>query len=273
MNSNFDNNNINYNHLDDAINLIQEDDPSIFWNYTKYLDINELKSIKLLKAVLITGNLEFIKNFLKRYHPEKIVVEDELFECLISYCYPRVVKLFEHHIKLIRLESVEQVARTISMRLYIVNNYASFKSYSVYPFKNFKILLNHVNHYNIINNIISNLEKNHSLSVSEMEYFKSYLSKNVLIHVGVLKLLINNNTKCYISGRDYYEYLTNFYDSKDIYYVQSIQSQSKELQDKIKEDTELIIKHSDKNNADKFQTEFEACLKQHNITYILMNYD
>jgi hypothetical protein len=252
------------NYIENAIHLILEDDPSIFWAYSKYLTFNELTSQKLLKAVLISGNLEFISKFINHYHPEKIVVEDDLFECLLCYCFPRAVRLFKKYIHSVILKNAEGVATDISYVLFRLSN-QNISRDNVSIFKNIRILQDYTNHYNIINMIIQNIDKNHK---SCLESYKKYLSKNLLVHVGLLK-----KNLCYVNCKDYYNYLLNFHQSRNIYESFEMQSYTKnntnnELRLKIDTDIKFIMDNSLVNN--KKITEFKNSIKRHNVVFKML---
>ena len=257
------------NYLENSIHLILEDDPSIFWAYSKYLNYNELCSQKLLKAVLISGNLEFISEFINRYHPTKIVVEDDLFECLLCYCFPRAVRLFKKHIHSVILKNSEQVATDISFVLFRLSNQDISRD-NISIFKNMRLLQDYTNHYNIINTIIQNIDKNHKAGV---ESYKKYLSKNLLVHVGLLK-----KNLCYVNCEDYYNYLLNFHKSRDIYEsfendsksnnLTDITNINKELRLKIDMDLKFITEYSVTKN--KKLDEFKNNIKRHNVVFKML---
>jgi hypothetical protein len=250
------------NYLENAIHLIIEDDPCIFWSYTKYLNYNELTSITLLKAVLISGNIEFISKFIGRYHPAKVIVEDDLFECLISYCYPRVVRFFKNHINSVILKYPLEVATNLSFVLFRLFN-APISRDNVSAFKNIRILQDSINHNNIINAIIQNIDKNHK--GNDVKSYKKYLSKNLLVHVGLLK-----KNLCYVKCDDYYNYLLNFHKSRDIYESYEIEDRKSlnDLRKKIDEDLKFIMDFSEEKNKNK--EEFENNIKRHNIVFKML---
>lgn len=268
------------NYLENSIHLILEDDPCIFWAYSKYLNYNELCSQKLLKAVLISGNLEFIGEFINRYHPTKIVVEDDLFECLLCYCFPRAVRFFKKYIYSVILKNAEQVATDISFVLFRLSNQDISRD-NISIFKNMRLLQDYTNHYNIINTIIQNIDKNHKAGG---EFYKKYLSKNLLVHVGLLK-----KNLCYVNCEDYYNYLLNFYPSRDIYESFEMDSESNsndsknntnnsknnnsefnnnELRLKIDTDLKFIIDNSLVKN--KKMDEFKNSIKRHNVVFKML---
>jgi hypothetical protein len=227
-------------HLTRAIDFVIDEQTESFWQHTKYLGMYQLKSQDLLRAVLLSSDLDFIKEFLNKYHVErKIMVQDDLFECMISFCNPEPIEIVKPYISNIILNNIESVFRSIFIRLerlYCMKG--ALKKFKKNPFMNLKTLSD----FDVTKMLIKKISE---IKTTDFK-FQKYLGNNLLVELDTVSHL-----SAMISGEAYFEYILKKYGSSEIFKL--IKNDNASLKEKI--DSHL--------NFIKARDTFEAKLKQH----------
>lgn len=231
-------------HFSRAIDFVIDEQTESFWQLTKYLGPYQLKSQDLLRAVLLSSDLDFVREFINKFHSNKnVIIGDELFECMISFCNPEPIEIVKPYIANVYLNNIDSVFKTIFTRLERLSYIkGALKKFKKNPFLNLKTLSD----FDVTKMIIKKISE---IKTTDFK-FQKYLGNNLLVELDTVSHL-----SAFISGETYFEYILKKYGSKEIFKL--IKNDNLPLKEKI--DSQL--------NFIKARDTFESKLKQHETIY------